>query len=115
MLIDNSVMKAFGVKQGWAADRLSFRGSKIIIPATHTRQLSRSKYCSVITQDSDTEYVPVFFLISTLSQLRMKYSFMFSARHDLKQIRQVGRTKNCNRGPQDEIWRSLIVARTVTN
>ena len=29
---------------------------------------------------------PCLFIISTLSQPRMKHSFVFSARHDLKQI-----------------------------
>ena len=61
MLINNSIMKkAFGAKLDWAAEQLSFKDSNITIPATHTRQLIRSKYCSVITQDSDTEDVPAF-------------------------------------------------------
>ena len=61
MLIDNSIMKAFGAKSEWAAKRLSFKDINITIPATHTRRLIRSKYYSVITQNSDTEDVPVFF------------------------------------------------------
>ena len=60
MLIDNSIMKAFGAKLDWAAERLSFKNSNITTPATHMRRPIRSKYCSVITQDSDAEDVPVF-------------------------------------------------------
>ena len=88
MLIDNSIMKAFEAKLDWAAERLFFKDSNITIPAIHTRQPIRSKYCSVITQDSDTPNMSLcVFLISTLSQPHMKHSFVFSARHDLKQIR----------------------------
>ena len=58
MLIDNSTIKVFGVKLDWAAERLSFRDSSITIPAIHTK-IIRSKYCSVITQKSDTA-IPVF-------------------------------------------------------
>ena len=53
MLLDNSIMKAFGAKLDWAAERLSFQNNNITIPATHMKKLIRSKYCSVITQDSD--------------------------------------------------------------
>ena len=60
MLIDNSIMKAFGAKLDWAAERLSFQDTNITIPATHTRRPIRSKYCSVTTQDSDTEDISVF-------------------------------------------------------
>ena len=60
MLFEDSIMKAFGVKLGWAAERLSFKGSNVTIPATHTRRPIRLKYCSIITQDSATEDVPVF-------------------------------------------------------
>ena len=60
MLINNSIMKAFGGKMDWAAERLSFKISNITIPATQMRRPIRSKYCFVITQDSDTENIPVF-------------------------------------------------------
>ena len=87
MLIDNSIMKAFGAKLDWAAERLSYRESNVIIPASHTTRPIRSKYLSVITQGSDTEDVPLLFLIRTLSQSRMEHSIVFSARHDLNKIR----------------------------
>ena len=60
MLIDNSIMKAFGAKLDWAAERLSFRDSSFTIPATHMRRPIKSKYCSVITQTSDAKSVPVW-------------------------------------------------------
>ena len=43
MLIDKIIMKAFGAKLHWAAERLSFKDSNITIPATHTRRAIRSK------------------------------------------------------------------------
>ena len=60
MLIANSIMKAFGAKLDWAAERLSFKDSDTTIPATHMRRPMRSKYYSVITQDSDAKDAPVF-------------------------------------------------------
>ena len=86
MLIDNSIIKALGAKLDWAAKRLLFKDS-ITIPSTHIRRPIRSKYYYVITQDSDTEEVPVFVFISTLFQPHMKHSFVFSVRHNLKKIR----------------------------
>ena len=60
MVIDNSMMKAFGAKLDWAAEGLSFKGSNTNILAVHTRPPIISKYCFVTTQHSDTEDVPVF-------------------------------------------------------
>ena len=74
MLIDSSIMKAFGAKLDWVGKRLSFKDSNITIPAIHMRRPIMSKYCSVITQNSDAENVSVLFLISTLSQPHMKHS-----------------------------------------
>ena len=55
MLIDSSIMKAFGAKLDWAAERLS----NITTPAIYTKNPIRSQTCSVITQNSDTA-IPVF-------------------------------------------------------
>ena len=63
MLIDNSIMKAFGAKLDWATEQLSYKDSIPTIPATHTREPIRSKYCYVITQDPETEEVPAFVLL----------------------------------------------------
>ena len=60
MPADNRIMKALGAKLDRAAERLSFKDSNITIPATHTRKPIRSKNCSVITKDFDTEDVRVF-------------------------------------------------------
>ena len=87
MLIDISIMKALEAKLDWAAEQLSFEDSKVTIPATHMKRPIRSKYCSVITQDSTQKRFLCLFLISTLSQSHMKHSFVFSVRHSLKKIR----------------------------
>ena len=121
MLIGNSIMKAYGAKLDWAAERFSFKYSNITIPATHTRESIRSKYCSVITQDSDTEDVPVFvsnkYVIPSAHEALIR---IFSTARPQKntlaliepKIAATGTMKNI---PQDEIWHSLIVARTGTN
>ena len=38
MLIDNIIVKAFGAKPDWAAERLSVKDSNITIPVTHMRR-----------------------------------------------------------------------------
>ena len=58
MLIDNSIMKLFGAKLDWAAERLSFQDSNVTIPATHMRRSLKSEYYSVITQTGDAQ-IPV--------------------------------------------------------
>ena len=40
MLVDNSIMKAFGAKLDWATERLSFRDSGIVIPEFVPKTLS---------------------------------------------------------------------------
>ena len=89
MLIDNSVMKAFGAKLDWAAERLSFQDSNITIPVIHMRRPIKSKYCSVITQTSDGKSVPVWvsnkYVIPAVHEALILY--VFSVRHDLKKMR----------------------------
>ena len=59
MLINNSIMKLFRAKLNWAAGCLSFQDCNVPIPATHMRRSLESKYCSVITQTSKGNSVPV--------------------------------------------------------
>ena len=90
MLFDNIIMKAFGAKLDWATERLPFKDSSITIPATPTRQPIRLRYCSVITQDSDTEDAPVYvsnkYVVSAAHEALI-HSFVSSAQQDLKKIR----------------------------
>ena len=58
MLIDNSIMKAFGAKLDWAAERLSSRNSNITLPANGTKNIT-PQCCSVVKQKSNTA-IPVF-------------------------------------------------------
>ena len=116
MLIDNSTMKAFGAKLIWAAERLSSKDSDITIPAIHTKKKIRSKYCSVIIQDTDTD---------TLVFVSNKY--VVSATHEpLIRVFSTGQPQTDTLAlvepkiattdkPQDDMWRSLIVAKMVTN
>ena len=121
MLIDNSIMKAFEAKLDWAAERLSFKDSNITIPATHMRRPIRSKYCSVITQDSDIEEVPVFvsnkYNIPAAHEALIRVFCRARPQKDtLALIEPKSATSDTIKDiPQDEVWRSLIVARTVTS
>ena len=89
MLIDNSIMKAFGTKLDLGDERLSFQDSNVTIPATHIRRPIKSNHYLVITQTfAMTEKVFLYgFLRNRLFQPHMKHSYVFSVRHDLKKIR----------------------------
>ena len=121
MLIDNSIMKALGAKLDWAAERLSFEDSNITIPATHMRRPIRSKYCSVTTQDSDKEDNPVFFfnryiIPAAYEALICVFSTARPQKYTLAMIEpKIATPDTIKNIPQDEVWQSLIVARTVTN
>ena len=87
VLIDMSIMKAFGAKLDWVAERLALQDGNDTIPTTHMRRPIKSKYCSIITQTSNEKVFLYGFLKNTLSQPPMKRSYVFSVRHDLKMIR----------------------------
>ena len=120
MLIDNSIMKAFLAKLDWAAERLSFQDSNVTISATHMRRPVKSKYCSVITKTSDDKSAPVWVshkyvipaaheaLIYVFSTARLQKDTLA-----LIEPRIVTAT-TLESIQKDEIWQTLIVARTVT-
>ena len=60
VLIDISIMKAFGAKLDWVAERLAHQDGNDTIPTTHMRRPITSKYCSIITQTSNEKSVPVW-------------------------------------------------------
>ena len=94
MLMDNSIIKGFGAKLDWAAERLSFQDNNITISTTHMKRPIKSKHCSVITQTSDGKVFLNGFLRNTLSQPHMKRSYVFSVRHGLKRYVSADRAKN---------------------
>ena len=79
MLLDNSIMGAFGGVLDWQAEELSFKTSSLKIKATHRRTRSPSHTgaeehnCSIVALDTDTQPVPVY--------LRKKCSL--PARHEI--------------------------------
>ena len=117
MLIDKIIMKAFGAKMDWAAERLLFKDSNITIPATHTRRPIRLKYCCIITQDSDTEDAPVFVsnkyaILAAHEALICALSTARPQKYTLALIEPKTATANTIKNiSQDEVWRALIVAR----
>ena len=120
MLIDNSIMKAFGAKLDWAAERLSLKGSNITVPAIHMRRPIKSKYCSVIMQKSDAKSIPVLFSNKNIipvahEALILVFSRARPQKDKLALIEPRIVTADTLEGmPQNEIWQTLIVARTVT-
>ena len=122
MLLDNSIMKSFGVKLDWTTECLSFQDSKKTIPAIHVRRSVQPQYCSVITQTADTQPTPVL--------VYRKYKYIVPAAHEalirvfstarpekytLALIEpRIASTHTLDDMPQDEIWQSVIIARTVT-
>ena len=121
MLIDNSTMKAFRAKLDWAAERLSFQDSTVTIPATHMRRSLKSKYCSVITQTSDEQSVPVwvsnkYVIPAAHEALICVFSTAQPQKDTLALIEPKIVTANTLVGiSRDEIWQTLIVTRTVTH
>ena len=121
MLIENSIMKAFGAKLDWAAERLSFQDSSITIPATHMRRPIWSKHCSVIAQTSDGKSVPVWvskkYVIPVAHEALIRvFSTARPQKDTLALIDPRVVTADTLEGtPQDEIWQTLVVARTVTH
>ena len=66
MLLDNSIMGAFGGVLDWQAEELSFKKSNHTVKATHRKSRSPTKTtadtdnCSVVALDGETEPVPVY-------------------------------------------------------
>ena len=121
MLTDyNCIMKAFGAKLDWAAERLSFKDRNITIPATHMRRPIRSKYCSAIKQDADTEDVPVFvsnkcIIPAAHEALIRVFSTARPQKDTLALIEPKIATADTIKDIPQEIWHSFVVARTVTH
>ena len=121
MLIDNNIMKAFGAKLYWAAERHSLKDNNITIPATHMRRPTKSKYCSVIMQKSDAKSFPAFvsnkYIIPAAHEALIR---VFSTARPQKDTLALIEPRNVIADtlegiPLDEIWQTLIVARTVTH
>ena len=121
MLIDNIIMKAFRAKLDWAAERLSFQDSNVTIPATHMRRSLKSEYCSVITQTSDEQSVPVWvskkYVIPAAHEAFIRlFNTVRPQKDTLALIEPRTVTATTLVGiPQHEIWQTLNVARKVTH
>ena len=120
LLIDNSIMKSFCAKLFWAAERLPFQDSNVTIPAIHTRQSLKSKYCSVITQTSDEQTVPVLvsrkYVVPAAHEALVRVSSTARPKKNTLALIEprIASVHTFDGIPQDKIWQTLIVARTVT-
>ena len=121
MLIDNSIMKSFGAKLYWTPERLFFQDSKHTIPAIHVRRSIRSQYCSVIAQPADTQSILVlvsrkYVVSAALEALIRVSSTARPEKNTLALIEpRIASANTLDGMPQDEIWQSLIIVRTVTH
>ena len=120
MLLDNSIMKSFGAKIDWSSECLSFQNSTQTIPARHVRSSVQSEYCSVITQTVDTPSTPVlvsrkFVIPAALEALIRVFSTARPEKDTLALIEpRIASIHTLDDMPQDDIWQSVIIARTVT-
>ena len=120
MLLDNSIMKSFGAKLDWARECLSFQNSTQTIPARHVRSSVQSEYCSVITQTVDTPPTPVLvsrkFVIPAAHEALIRvFSTARPEKDTLALIEpRIASIHMLDDMPQDDIWQSVIIARTVT-
>lgn len=66
MLLDNSIMGAFGAVLDWQAEQLTFKTSQVKIPAKHRKtrlpshQESDTMNCSVVALEHDKPAIPVY-------------------------------------------------------
>ena len=120
MLLDNSIMKSFGAKLDWARECLSFQNSTQTIPARHVRSSVQSEYCSVITRTVDNPPTPVLvsrkFVIPAAHEALIRvFSTARPEKHTLALIEpRIASIHTLDDMPQDDIWQSVIIARTVT-
>ena len=120
MLLDNSIMKSFGAKLDWTTECLSFQDSKHTIPAIHVRRSVQSQYYYVITQTADTQSIPVLvsrkYVVPAAHEALIRvFSTARPEKETLALIEpRTASTHTLDDMPQDEIWQSVIIARTVT-
>ena len=120
MLLDNSIMKSFGAKLDWSTECLSFQDSVQTIPARHVKSPVQSEYCSVITQAVDTLPTPVLVskkvvIPAAHEALIRVFSTARPEKDTLALIEpRIASMHTLDDMPQNDIWQSVIIARTVT-
>ena len=120
MLLDNSIMKSFGAKLDWSTECLSFQDSLQTIPARHVKSSVQSEYCSVITQTVDTPPTPVLVsrkvvIPAAHEALIRVFSTARPEKDTLALIEpRIASIHTLDDMPEDDIWQSVIIERTVT-
>ena len=119
-LIDNSIMKTFRAKLDPTAERLYFQDSNVTISATHTRRSFKSQHWSVIKQTGDEQRLPVWvvkkYVIAAAHEALIRVSSTARPQKDTLTLieARIASAHTHDVIPQDAIWHTLIVARTVT-
>ena len=120
MLLDNSITKSFGAKLDWLTECLSFQDSLETIPARHVKSPLQSEYCSIITQTVNTLPTPVLVsrkvvIPAAHEALIRVFSTARPEKDTLALIEpRIALIHTLDDMPQDDIWQSVIIARTVT-
>ena len=118
---DGSPLEILGCVRDWTPERLSFQDSKNTIPAIHVRRSIRSQYCSVIAQPADTQSIPVLvsrkYVVPAALEALIRVSSTARPEKDMLELIEprITSAHTLDGMPQDEIWQSLIIARTVTH
>ena len=120
ILLDNSIMKSFGAKLDWLTECLSFQDSLETIPARHVKSPVQSKYCSIITQTVGTLPTPV--LVSRKVVIPAAHEALIRVFSTARLVKdtlaliepRIASIHTLDDMPQDDIWQSVIIARTVT-
>ena len=102
------------------AERLSFQDGNVTIPAIHVRRSVQSQYYFVITQTADTQPTPVLvsrkYVVPAAHEALIRvFSTARPEKDTLALIEpRIASIHTLDDMPQDEIWQSVIIARTVT-
>ena len=116
----DSIMKSFGAKLDWTTECFSFQDSRHTTPAVHVRRSVQPQYCSVITKTTDTQPTPV--LISRKHVVPAAHEALIrvfsTARPEKDTLAliepRIASIQTLDDMPHDEIWQSVVIARTVT-
>ena len=121
LAVDPCKLKAFGAKLDWATERLFLFGDiNISIPIIYTETSIRSQYCCVITQNSDTAILNCgpskYVVLAEHEAVIHVYSTARPQSDTLALIEpNIVTTDSIEDTFQDDVWRLLVLARTVTS
>ena len=124
MLIDNSIMQAFGAILDLKAETLTFSDNDVTVPAHHSRKSvensSQNPACSVVVACDEIKPVPVYLprncVVDAGHEVAVRV-FSKTAPHEstpaVIELR-IATSRTIEAQGQHNVWDTIIVARTVT-